>query len=402
MNEQTEKQKEQKKKHPILRKLERFTVDSLGKLILLIILIIVAATAVVFHWGGFVGSPLVHASIRFMFGMNSSWDSLDIDWLNKKVIIKNLVIYQPEGFTKEIFFKARLAQCELNRYSGTEEFNIKKLAVFDPKFTWEFNKQSDSMHRFFEYLHSGKERKEEKYNLRIDRICIQGGSFDLYDYVTSGKGVHIGIQQVQSEMLNISNYYAEEKDFPASLKISGMLRNSQGSAVTPVDFRLDMNLITYAANFKAFINTGHIDLRILDPYCVDTMGLHLTNGTLGFNTLEAECKENMLQTRHTVNLNCLDFEPCKPGESNEEPWLNLVKWIKRLDAPTARHEFTVDLNGIVGKNAHLELSTSDMTIRVVFEKLADAFKKWFKGKVQLKRRKKDYFERRRKRHFIRR
>lgn len=402
MNERIEKQKEQKGKRPFLMRLERLTVDSIGKLIILVILIIVSATAVVFHWGGFVGGPLVHASISFLFGMESSWDSLDIDWLDKKVVIKGLVIYQPEGFTQDIFFKARLAQCELNRYIGTEDFNIKKLAVYDPEFTWEFNKQSDSMRRFFEYLHSGKEKKEKKYNLRIDRICIKDGSFELYDYVTSDKGVPVGIQQVQSEMLNISNYYAGVKDLPASLKISGMLRNSEGKAVTPVDFRLDLNLITYAANFRACINVGQIDLRILDLYCVDTMGLHLTSGTLGIRTLEAECRENMLETRHTVNLNYLDFEPCEPGESDEEPWLNLVKWVKRLDAPTACHEFTVDLNGTVGKDADLELSTSDMTIRVVFEKLSEAFGKWFNEKVRLKRRTKDYFDRRRKRHFIRR
>ena len=163
MTEQTSSDSGEEQVLSFRKRLRKFLVDSIGKLILIFLLLIAGSAAMIFHWGGFLGGPLVHASIRFMFGMESSWDSLHIDWLKKKVIIENLVIYQPEGFNKEVFFRASLAECELNMYSGTEEFNIKKLAVHDPEFIWEFNGRSDSMRRFFEYLHSGKEKKEKKY-----------------------------------------------------------------------------------------------------------------------------------------------------------------------------------------------------------------------------------------------
>ena len=101
MSQRTDSIPEPEEKLPFLKRVERFVIDSIGKLILISVLILAGTVAAIFHWGGFVGAPLVHASIRFMFGMESSWDSLDIDWLDRKLTIKNLVMYQPEGYNKK-------------------------------------------------------------------------------------------------------------------------------------------------------------------------------------------------------------------------------------------------------------------------------------------------------------
>ena len=145
----------------------KFLAGTLGKVIISLFLFVVLLIGSALYFGGIIAAPYVKNKIRFVLGMESEWSSIDIDWFNKKVTIEDISIYQPEGFEEEFFFRAGHIEFIFNELSDPTEINLKELKLFRPELTWEFNKKTDSLKRFFEYLHSGKDT-EEKYNYRID------------------------------------------------------------------------------------------------------------------------------------------------------------------------------------------------------------------------------------------
>ncbi len=362
-----------------------YLVDSFGKILIVIILFVTILVGSGFYFGGMLATPYIKDKIRFVLGMESEWESMDINWSCKKVTIRNIEIKQPEGFNEEYFFRARKLEFVFNKLTDPTEINLKELSLSRPELIWEFNRNSDSLRRFFEYIHSGKDT-ETKYDYLVDSMTVRGGVMIIKDYIHDVRGAHIGLGGFEADIKNVTNYNVKDEKLPTHMEFSFFLHDPKGDAASPSSFQMDVNLLTYKTNFKAFFWSEEIDLTVLDPYCVKTMGLHLTKGTLGVKTIVCEAVEDEFTSRHEVQLDYLNFEPCYPGESEEDPWLKVDKWVDRLDAPEDKNKFHIDLNGTLGKDADLLLSTDDVRIRVVFEKMEAAITRWFDGKVSLRRR----------------